>query len=145
VRHCIHHRPKRSTGSPIGWYAPLTATTACVDTELGGSVSVMGIDQAFAALADPVRIEIVTRLSRGPASVSEIAEPYAMSMRGILKQVQVVEDAGLVTTVKDGRVRRCELQSRRLDEATRWIERVRHRWERRMDRLEDYAKEEATR
>ena len=105
----------------------------------------MGIDQAFAALADPVRIEIVTRLSRGPASVSEIAEPYAMSLRGILKHVQVLEDAGLVVTVKEGRVRRCELQSRRLDEATRWLERVRHRWERRMDRLEEYAKEEGTR
>src|SRR5262245_61755207 len=105
----------------------------------------MGIDQAFAALADPVRLEIVTRLSRGPASVSEIAEPYAMSLRGVLKHVQVLEDAGLVVTVKEGRVRRCELQSKRFDEATRWLERVRHRWERRIDRLEEYAKEERTR
>jgi DNA-binding transcriptional ArsR family regulator len=105
----------------------------------------MGIDQAFAALADPVRVEIVTRLSRGPASVSEIAEPYRMSLRGVLKHVQVLEEAGLVTTVKEGRVRRCELQSRRLDEATRWLERVRTRWERRIDRLEQYTKSEGTR
>src|SRR5215475_11446705 len=105
----------------------------------------MGIDQAFAALADPVRIEIVTRLSRGPASVSEIAEPYAMSLRGVLKHVQVLEDAGLVATVKEGRVRRCELQSRQLDEATRWLERVRHRWERRLDRLEEYTTKEGNR
>ncbi len=105
----------------------------------------MGIDQAFAALADPIRVEIITRLSRGPASVSEIAEPYAMSLRGVLKHVQVLEDAGLVTTVKDGRVRVCELQSRRLDEATRWLEHVRRRWEKRMDRLEEYTKKERTR
>ncbi len=104
----------------------------------------MGIDQAFAALADPVRVEIVTRLSRGPASVSEIAEPYAMSLRGILKHIQVLEEAGLVATAKEGRVRRCELQQRRLDEATRWLDRVRRRWERRIDRLEEFARREGS-
>src|SRR5262245_21475734 len=99
----------------------------------------MTIEAAFAALADPTRVEIVTRLSRGPATVSELAEPYAMSLRGVLKHVQVLEDAGLVRTVKEGRVRRCELQQRRLDEASRWLEQVRRRWERRIDRLENYA------
>ena len=73
------------------------------------------LDQTFAALADPTRVEIVTRLSRGPASVSELAEPYDMSLRAVLKHVQVLEDAGVVRTVKEGRVRRCELEPRSID------------------------------
>ena len=99
------------------------------------------VAHTFAALADPTRIHIVTRLSRGPASVSELAEPHPMSLRAILKHVQVLEDAGLVTTVKDGRVRRCSLQPARIDAATHWIEQLRHRWERRIDRLGEYAKD----
>lgn len=99
------------------------------------------IDQTFAALADPTRIDIVTRLSRGTASVSELAEPHAMSLRAILKHVQVLEDAGLVRTVKEGRVRRCSLQSNRIDAAAHWIEQLQQRWERRIDRLERYAQD----
>jgi DNA-binding transcriptional ArsR family regulator len=99
------------------------------------------IDQTFAALADPTRVEIVTRLSRGPASVSELAGPHDMSLRAILKHVQVLEDAGVVRTVKEGRVRRCELEQRTLESTARWIEQVRQRWERRLDRIEDYVKE----
>jgi DNA-binding transcriptional ArsR family regulator len=98
------------------------------------------IDHTFAALADPTRIEIVTRLSRGPASVSELAEPYEMSLRAVLKHVQVLEDAGLVRTMKEGRVRRCELEHRRIEETARWIDQLRRRWERRLDRLEQYAR-----
>ncbi len=98
------------------------------------------IDQTFAALADPTRVEIVMRLSRGSASVSELAEPYGMSLRAVLKHVQVLEDAGLVRTVKEGRVRRCELDERRIEETARWIEQLRRRWERRLDRLEQYAR-----
>jgi DNA-binding transcriptional ArsR family regulator len=99
------------------------------------------IDQTFAALADPTRVEIVTRLSRGPASVSELAGPHDMSLRAILKHVQVLEDAGVVRTVKEGRVRRCELDRRTLESTARWIEQVRQRWERRLDRIEDYVKD----
>jgi DNA-binding transcriptional ArsR family regulator len=99
------------------------------------------IDHTFAALADPTRVEIVARLSRGSASVSELAEPYDMSLRAILKHVQVLEDAGVVRTVKQGRVRRCRLEQRALDSTARWIEQVRQRWERRLDRIEDYVKE----
>lgn len=98
------------------------------------------VDQAFAALADPTRVEIVMRLSRGPASVSELAAPYEMSLRGILKHVQVLEEAGLVRTVKDGRVRHCELDPRGLGEAARWLDQARERWERRIDRIERYAR-----
>ena len=100
------------------------------------------LDQTFAALADPTRVEIVTRLSRGVASVSELAQPFDMSLRAVLKHVEVLEDAGIVRTMKAGRVRRCELDRRRIEQASRWIEQVRRRWERRLDRLEDYVQEE---
>ena len=96
-------------------------------------------DQAFAALADPTRIELVLRLSRAPASVSELAEPHDMSRRAVLKHVQVLEGAGLVRTVKHGRVRRCELDPQGIDAAAKWIDDVRGRWERRLDRLDKYV------
>jgi DNA-binding transcriptional ArsR family regulator len=99
-------------------------------------------DQTFAALADPTRIALVARLSRGAASVSELAEPYDMSLRAVLKHVQVLEGAGLVRTVKHGRVRRCELDRRGIDAAGKWIDDVRRRWERRLDRLEKYVTEQ---
>jgi DNA-binding transcriptional ArsR family regulator len=102
-------------------------------------------DQTFAALADPTRLQLVTRLSRGAASVSELAEPHDMSLRAVLKHVQVLEDAGLVRTVKRGRVRRCELDRRGIDAAAKWIDDVRQRWERRLDRLEKYVTNEETR
>jgi DNA-binding transcriptional ArsR family regulator len=99
------------------------------------------IDRTFAALADPTRLEIVQRLSRGTASVSELGEPFAMSLRAVLKHVQILEDAGLVRTHKTGRVRRCELERAEIDAAARWIEQLRRRWERRLDRLENYIRE----
>jgi DNA-binding transcriptional ArsR family regulator len=84
----------------------------------------------------------VVRLHRGPATVGELAEPYDMSLRAVLKHVQVLEAAGLVRTVKDGRVRRCELERRRLEEAQRWMDDLRRLWERRLDRLETYIERE---
>jgi DNA-binding transcriptional ArsR family regulator len=96
------------------------------------------IDRTFAALGDPTRIDIVTRLSRGSATVSELAQPYSMSLRAVLKHIETLEDAGLVRTEKTGRVRRCELERQRLDEAARFVEQVRKRWDRRLDRLESY-------
>lgn len=98
------------------------------------------IEQTMAALGDPTRLSIVDRLSRGAASVTELAAAYPMSLRGVLKHVQVLEDAGLVRTTKLGRVRRCELHTPALDEATRWITDVRRRWEGRLDRLDQYLR-----
>jgi DNA-binding transcriptional ArsR family regulator len=95
----------------------------------------------MAALADPTRLGIVQRLSENAASVTELAAGSALSLRGVLKHVQVLEDAGLVRTEKRGRVRRCQLQPDRIAEASRWLDAVRHRWERRIDRLERYVQE----
>lgn len=98
------------------------------------------IEQTMAALGDPTRVGIVDHLSRGAASVTELAADFPMSLRGVLKHVQVLEDAGLVCTTKVGRVRRCELQPPALDEATRWINDVRRRWDGRLDRLDQYLR-----
>jgi DNA-binding transcriptional ArsR family regulator len=102
------------------------------------------VDQTLAALADPTRIEIVDRLSAGTASVTELAAGFSMSLRGVLKHVQLLEQAGLVRTTKQGRVRRCELRPDRLDETARWMDEVRNRWERRLDRLERHLRTDTT-
>ena len=103
------------------------------------------LDRTFSALADPTRLEIVQRLSRGSASVSELGEPFAMSLRAVLKHVEILEDAGLVRTHKAGRVRHCELERERIDAAAQWIDELRRRWERRLDRIEKYAREQENR
>ena len=103
------------------------------------------IDETFAALGDPTRAAILGRLSRGPASVTELAQPFAMSLRGVLKHVQVLEDAGVVRTVKTGRVRRCEIVQGPIDDAADWIEHLRRLWERRLDRIEKYAQTQEVR
>ena len=97
--------------------------------------------QTFAALGDPTRAAIVDRLSRGPATVTEIAVPFEMSLRGVLKHVEVLEAAGVVHTVKAGRARQCVLRPDRIDEAARWINHVTERWERRMDRMDAYLRD----
>jgi DNA-binding transcriptional ArsR family regulator len=99
------------------------------------------VDQTLAALADPTRVEIVDRLSAGTASVSELAAGFSMSLRGVLKHVQLLEQAGLVRTIKQGRVRRCELRPDRLNDTARWMDDVRDRWERRLDRLERHLRD----
>ena len=96
------------------------------------------IEHTFAALADPTRVEIVLRLSGGVATVGDLAEPFDMSLRAVLKHVQVLEAAGLVRTAKQGRVRLCELVPAPIDDASRWIDQLRRRWDRRLDRIEKY-------
>ena len=100
------------------------------------------IEHTFAALADPTRVEIVMRLSRGVATVGDLAEPFDMSLRAVLKHVQVLEAAGVVRTVKRGRVRLCELVPAPIDDASRWIDQLRRRWDRRLDRIEQYLEKE---
>ena len=96
------------------------------------------LDRTFSALSDPTRREILERLARGPASISELAEPFGISLPGLLKHVRVLEQARLVSTEKEGRTRQCRLGSEQLDEAAQWIETHRHRWEGRLDRLGSY-------
>lgn len=93
------------------------------------------LDAAFAAIADGTRRGVLERLGRGDASISDLADAFAMTLTGMKKHVQVLEDAGLVTTEKIGRVRQCRLGPHRLDEETAWIAQYRSMLEARYDRL----------
>ena len=93
------------------------------------------VDRAFQALADPARRLMVERLSRGPASVSELARPLAMSLPAVMQHLQVLEASGLVRSAKQGRVRTCHIQRPALQSVERWIGERRATWERRLDRL----------
>ena len=99
------------------------------------------LDQAFAALADPTRRGILERLGRGEATVTELAEPFEMSLTGLKKHVHVLEQAELVTTEKVGRARRCRLGPRRLDDLESWIESYRRTLEERLDRLGEFLEQ----
>ena len=94
------------------------------------------LDRTFSALSDPTRRDILERLTRGPASISELARPTGISLPGVLKHVRILEEANLVTTEKRGRTRECRLGPEQMDDATTWIESQRRQWERRLDRLE---------
>jgi DNA-binding transcriptional ArsR family regulator len=96
------------------------------------------LDHTFSALADPTRRDILERLGRGPITISELAEPYGMSLTGLKKHVRILEEADLVTTEKVGRTRECRLGREQLEDAAQWIEMYRSHWERRLDRLEAY-------
>jgi DNA-binding transcriptional ArsR family regulator len=96
------------------------------------------LDRAFSALSDPTRRAILERLGRGPATISELAHPFGISLPGLLKHVRILEQADLVTTEKHGRTRQCRLGSEDLDEVAQWIQTYRSRWEGRLDRLEGY-------
>jgi DNA-binding transcriptional ArsR family regulator len=98
----------------------------------------LALDRVFQALADPTRRVMVERLSRGPASVSELARPFAMTLPAVVQHLQVLEESGLVRSEKVGRVRTCRIQPAALRTAERWITERRAAWERRLDRLGDY-------
>jgi len=92
----------------------------------------------FQALADATRRDIVERLVRGPASVSELAQPFAMSLPAVMQHLQLLEACGLVRSEKVGRVRTCQIAPDVLRTAEDWIGRQRTTWEHRLDRLGDY-------
>jgi DNA-binding transcriptional ArsR family regulator len=96
------------------------------------------LDLAFQALSDPTRRGMLARLSSGPASVSELARPFAISLPAVMQHLQALEASGLVRSEKKGRVRTCRLEPRALSTAERWIAEQRALWEGRLDRLEDY-------
>jgi DNA-binding transcriptional ArsR family regulator len=93
------------------------------------------LDRTFAALADPTRRSILERLSEGSATVSELAEPFEMSLTGVKKHVRVLEDIELISTEKVGRARQCRLGPRRLADAGGWIETYRQMLDARLDRF----------
>src|ERR1051325_5305718 len=93
------------------------------------------IDRTFSALADPTRRQLLERLGRGSASITELAEPFGISLTGCKKHVRVLEEAGLVSTEKVGRERRCSLGPQRLDDVQEWMEMYRQMLDERLDRL----------
>jgi DNA-binding transcriptional ArsR family regulator len=95
------------------------------------------LDRGFHALADATRRDIIARLSDGEASVTDLAAGYDMALPSLLQHVRVLEAAGLISTVKTGRVRTCRLETQRLAELDRWITRYHAAWQRRLDRLGD--------
>ena len=104
--------------------------------------SSVAVDRVFHALGDPVRRGMLDRLSRGPASVSELAAPLEMTLAAVVQHVQVLETSGVIKTQKQGRVRTCTLAPEGLVAAERWIAQRRTLWERRLDRLADLLAEE---
>jgi len=99
---------------------------------------VQQLDRLYSALADATRRDVLVRLGEGPATIGELAEPHRMSLTGMKKHVQVLEDAGLVSTEKVGRSRQCRLGTERLDDAMAWITHYQRLWERRLDGLDAY-------
>src|SRR6266487_5852925 len=104
----------------------------------------MAVDQltrTFAALADPTRRAILGRLADGEATVSELAEPFPMSLQAVSKHLKVLERAGLITRGRTAQWRPCRLEAAALKEVADWVERYRRFWEERLDRLDQYLKE----
>jgi DNA-binding transcriptional ArsR family regulator len=99
------------------------------------------LDATFGALSDPTRRAILARLARGEATVTELAEPFEMSLPAVLKHLGTLEGAGLVLARKDGRVRRCRLETAPLEGVLTWVERYKPFWEERLDALDRYLRE----
>jgi DNA-binding transcriptional ArsR family regulator len=102
------------------------------------------LDATFAALADPTRRAILARLLAGERSVTELAEPFEMSMPAISKHLRVLERAGLITRRKEAQWRRCRIEAAPLRDVAEWAERYRHVWEDRLDRLGQYLQQVKT-
>jgi DNA-binding transcriptional ArsR family regulator len=94
----------------------------------------------FAAIADPTRRSILTRLAEGEATVNELAEPFSVSMPAISRHLRVLERAGLIIQTREAQWRRNRLQTDPLDEAEEWIQTRKRTWEARLDRLEAYLR-----
>jgi DNA-binding transcriptional ArsR family regulator len=99
------------------------------------------LSRTFAAIADPTRRAILSRLSRGEAAVNELAEPFQMSLPAVSKHLKVLQNAGLIERSKHAQWRPCKLRAKPLQDAGCWIEGYRTFWEQSFDRLDDYLKE----
>lgn len=103
--------------------------------------SVVDLDASFAALADGTRRGVLEQLGRSELSITDLAERFGMTLTGMRKHVGVLESAGLVTTEKVGRVRRCRIGAGRLDEVAAWIDTYQHLWDARFDELDKVVAE----
>ncbi|MGE5669369.1 MAG: metalloregulator ArsR/SmtB family transcription factor [Betaproteobacteria bacterium] len=99
------------------------------------------LSATFAALADPTRRAILARLASGERSVSDLAEPFDISLPAVTKHLKVLERAGLIARGREAQWRPCRLEARPLRDASHWIDRYRRFWEQRLDRLGDYLRE----
>jgi DNA-binding transcriptional ArsR family regulator len=104
-------------------------------------VAVDPLSSTFSALADPTRRAILSRLARGEATVTELAEPFDVSMPGISKHLKVLERAGLITRGRNAQWRPCRLKAEPLRDVADWVEHYRRFWEESFDRLDDYLKQ----
>ncbi|MBD0322147.1 MAG: winged helix-turn-helix transcriptional regulator [Aldersonia sp.] len=100
-----------------------------------------GLDASFAALSDPTRRGILEHLGRGPASITELAQLFDMTLTGMKKHVALLEEAGMVVTQKQGRVRYCRLGANALERELAWIDRYRNMIHERLDHLEKFLEE----
>ena len=97
------------------------------------------LDDVFHALADPTRRAVLGRLGRGPASISELAQPFDMALPSFMKHIRLLEGSGLIRTRKAGRVRTCAIEKKGFAVVDTWLSRQRALWEGRTDRLEQFA------
>ena len=99
------------------------------------------LDLTFAALSDPTRRAILSRLSRGEASVTQLAEPFDLSLPAISKHLKVLQKAGLISQGREAQWRPCRLEAKPLKQAAEWIERYREYWEESFDKLDSYLQD----
>jgi DNA-binding transcriptional ArsR family regulator len=97
------------------------------------------LSRLFHALADPTRRAVLTRLTQSPAAITELAEPTGLSLPTVMRHLSVLEEAGLITTSKEGRIRTCALVPETLDPMRTWLDEQRALWEARLDRLDAFV------
>ena len=134
----LSHQPSSSS---LGLHKGVSAHATILKLMLHQRAERNPVDRAFHALADPNRRGIVERLSLGPATVSELAEPLPMSLSAVVQHLKVLQVSGLVSSEKVGRVRTCRIEPAALRPVERWIGARRSSWERRLDRLGEYLAE----
>lgn len=124
--------------TPAGQGDPAVSTSASRSTILRHVPNYSRLGPVFQALADPTRRAVVERLTRGPASVTELVRPFPMALPSFLQHLDVLERSGLVRSRKQGRVRTYTLEPRALSEAVDWLTQQRSVWEQRLDQLDQY-------
>jgi len=116
-------------------------TSKLINLQVNHHMRTDQLSTTFQALADPTRRAILARLASGECSVTELAEPFAMSMPAVSKHLRVLERAGLIARGREAQWRPCRLQPAPLKDVSDWVERYRATWERRLDRLDTYLQE----